>query len=67
LMSLMECPAPKMQRKERMLSLYEAADHVDVAEAVVEAVAEDPRIEVTITMDVQEEDEEEDETNIEDL
>jgi hypothetical protein len=59
----MECPAPKMQRKERMLSLYEAADHVDVAEAV----AEDPRIEVTITMDVQEEDEEEDETNIEDL
>ena len=66
-MSLMECPAPKMQRKERMLSLYEAADHVDVAEAVVEAVAEDPRIEVTITMDVQEEDEEEDETNIEDL
>lgn len=46
-----------------MLSLYEAVDHVDVAEAV----AEDLRIGVTITMDAQDEDEEEDETNIEDL
>jgi len=46
-MSLIECPAPKMQKKERMLSLYVVADHVDAVEAVAEAVAEDPRIEVT--------------------
>lgn len=52
-----------MQKKERMLWLYEAADHVDVAEVVVE----DLRIEATITMDVKEEDEDGDETNIKDL
>ena len=62
-MNSTECQVPKMQRKERVLSSCEAADHVDVAAPGVE----DLRVEVIITMDVKEEEEDEDETNIKDL
>ena len=60
-MNLMKCPVLKMPKNEQMQSLYEAAGHVDVVEAV-----EDLQVEVAITMDHEEEDEEEDDTNIKD-